>query len=314
MGSPLAPTGAAASFVSGNEALRDKGRDQAYRVRSRRQSESGASREASGDTSAAQSSTSVSENAGANGGFYQVAAGLVLQQQLYYLGTTDSAPGNSTSASQTGANQAVPDAGAITANATPPIANPATSGNTNTASAAAGGPPAANQSSSTLKQEEAQLQQALQDLGLNPPAAIQEFMHATQLLAEIAPGMFQEFVSYVTQLAEAAEPAAAASPASGAAAGATGVTEQAPAAAPASNADAPQIQLEVGSIQVTQAEVSITPNQNGGETLSVTAQSETASFAELQLGSPAPAAAPTSSATGNATAENTNAPALSATA
>ncbi|MGH9377679.1 MAG: hypothetical protein ACRD1I_02655 [Terriglobia bacterium] len=315
MGFPLAPVGAAHSFIPGNENLPDKGHNQAYPVRSRRQSESRNSGEVPRDAPAAQSSTSASDNTGASGGFYQVAAGLVLQQQLYYLGTTGSAVANPAA----GANQTtsdanagdVPASGDSTATSTPSPGNTKALG---AAGVAAAGTTAASQASSALQQEEAQLQQALQDLGLNPPAAIQEFMQAAQLLAEVAPGMFQEFVSNVTQLAEAAEPTVAASPASGAAAGATGAAGQAPAAGSASNAGAPQIQFEVGSIQVTQAEVSITPNQNGGETLSVAAQSETASFAELQLGSPAPTSASTSSATGNAGAENAKTPALSATA
>ncbi|MGH9402245.1 MAG: hypothetical protein ACRD2P_09070 [Terriglobia bacterium] len=321
MGSPLAPVGAAPLFVSSNEALQDKGHGQTHPARSRRESDRGASR----DASAAQSSDFAPGNTGPDVGFYQVAASLVLQYQLYNLGATDAAAANPAGA-QAGADQPAPgadagantvagsDAGALTATgagagfetttASPSTpATSATSGNNNTFAVTGGtGTTAASSSSSTLKQEEARLQQALQALGLNPPAAIQAFMHAAQLLAEIAPGMFQEFVSYVTQLAKAAEPAVAASPALGAAAGATGITGPAPAAGSSSNAGTSQIQFEVGSIQVTQAEVSITPNQNGGQTLSVAAQSETVSFAEL--GSPA-AQASTSSAAQNASAKNT---------
>ncbi|HEV2418406.1 MAG TPA: hypothetical protein VGX94_11415 [Terriglobia bacterium] len=325
MGSPLVPVGAAPMFIPSDRAARGKGGDPVQPPGSRRQSDSRASR----DSFAAQTSNSASDQAGTtlNGsGVYEVAASLALQQQLYVLTTTGA--GGSPQIHSDGANQgtnqgaapkpnqgdegsktgvdgvinatlgesisvlAAAGDGPGTGGSTPA---PATSNNSQVATGAVTnetGTPASSASSATLKQEEAQLQQALEALGLNPPAAIQEFMQAAQLLAEISPGMFQEFVSTVSQLAEAAEPAAPVSPAAGSAVESAGSTAAASSAAP--SAGAPQIQLEFGSVQVTQAEVSITTNQNGGETLSLEAQSETASFAQLQLGSPAQAASPSS--------------------
>lgn len=318
MGSPLAPVGGAPSFIPGGQAARDKGSDPVQPSRSRRQSDSRASR----DSFAAQTPNSASDQAGAtlNGsGFYEVAASLALQQQLYFLTTTGA--GSSPQAPPDEANQgayqgttpqtnqgdgssktgadgginittgtSVPAAASDEAGSRASTSTPTTSNNSQ---AAAGGVTNSSASSATLKQEEAQLQQALEALGLNPPAAIQEFMQAAQLLTEISPGMFQEFVSTVSQLAKAAEPAAPAvsSPAGSAAESTGGATA---ASSAASSMSAPPAQLEFGSVQVTQAEVSITTNQNGGATLSLEAQSETASFAQLQLGSPAPAASPSS--------------------
>ncbi|MGH9343811.1 MAG: hypothetical protein ACRD19_08630 [Terriglobia bacterium] len=324
MGSPLAPVGTVPVFIRGNEALRGNGRDQAYPVRSRRESERGDSK----DASAAQPSDYAPDNSGSGlsgSGFYQVAASLVLQYQLYDLGASGATAADPAD-NPAGAGQAAPgaDAGAnatsganadaptpaddgTEAGASTPTAATSDNNNTSTGEVTGGaGTPAASSSSATLKQEEAQLQQALQALGLNPPAAIQEFMQAAQLLAEISPGMFQEFVSYVSQLAKAAEPTVPAGSASGATGGAPVGTTSTAAATPSagSNASTPQIQFEVASVQVTQAEVSITSNQNGGETLSVAAQSETATFAELQLSSQA-ASASTSAGTQSTNAKNT---------
>lgn len=296
MGFPLAPVGAGQFFFPGHQTAQDSKNDPTQLPPVHRQS---SSRESHHDR--AHRASDAADQGGSNlsgGDFYEVSAGVVLQQQLFFLAATGGTADAQTSANAvTGTSPAVPAntgqaTGSSSASSTqaPEGSSSASSPATSTTGATgADGATAVTSlesgssaipSSATLKQEEAQLQQALQQLGLSP-AAIQQFTYESQLLAQLAPGLFQEFLSYVLQIAAAGEPSSPVSTA-GATAGAGG---SAPPSSSASAAGQQNFELEFGSVQVTQAELSITPGQNGGETVTFEAASATASFASLQTGS-----------------------------
>lgn len=283
MGFPLAPVGASQFFFPGHQAAQDSKNDPTQLPPVHRQS---SSRESHHDR--AHRASDAADQGGSNlsgGDFYEVSAGVVLQQQLFFLAATggkadaqtnaNAVTGQATGSSSASSTQAPEGSSSASSPATS-----TTGADGATAVTSLEGGSSAIPSSATLKQEEAQLQQALQQLGLSP-AAIQQFTYESQLLAQLAPGLFQEFLSYVLQIAAAGEPSSPVSTA-GAAAGAGG---SAPPSSSASAAGQQNFQLEFGSVQVTQAELSITPGQNGGETVTFEAASATASFASLQTGS-----------------------------
>lgn len=295
MGFPLAPVGAGQFFVPGHQPARDSKNDPSQLPPLLRQSESRDSRDAPHQRSRA------AENDAGNGaessGLYEVSASVVLQQQLFFLATTEGAtdtPNGANAVANTTASAAEDSGQAAGSSSNSGVAAPvsnniAASGAAGTTNAtdvtSANSNPATIPSSAMLKQEEAQLQQALQQLGLSP-AAIQQFSYESQLLAQLAPGLFQEFLSYVLQLAQAAEPSVPSTNAASVnAAAAQSVAASTPPSSPAPATSQQSIALEFGSAQVTQAELSITPSQNGGETVSLEAQSATVSFASLQAGS-----------------------------
>lgn len=119
-----------------------------------------------------------------------------------------------------------------------------------------------------LKSEENRLQAALQSMGLSP-GVIQEFMYVGKVLAEVAPGVFQNFVAQMVNLADAEQSASA--PGSGESHSAPGATP-----GPASISPAEDV-----SIQMTTASVTVSKTAQG-VTLNVAAETESLNVAFAQ--------------------------------
>lgn len=115
-----------------------------------------------------------------------------------------------------------------------------------------------------LSSQESNLQSALESMGISP-GAIQEFMYIGQVLAEAAPGLFQDFVAQVVNLADLYKQAQ--SPVTGSPVALGGDTK-------------PQTDLQMISVEESQASVSMTQTPSG-ETLSVSAQEEALTFVSL---------------------------------
>lgn len=323
MGSPLAPVSAGQFFVPSQQSAQGSKNDPSQLPPLLRQSDSRKTR----DTSFHHSRAADDEagNGAESSGLYEISASVVLQLQLFSIatgGATDAQSGTNGAASAADSGQAAGSSSNSDA-AAPVINNSVPSGASSAPSAISsagvtGGTSASSSAaiptSATLKQEEAQLQQALQGLGLSP-AAIQQFTYESQMLAQLAPGLFQEFLSYVLQLAQAAEPSVpSATAASVNAAAAQSAAASTPPSSSAHATSQPSITLEFGSVQVTQAELSITPGQNGGETVSFEAQSATADFASLQAGSSSSSPSTTSTSPSTLPATNPSSSSTQATA
>lgn len=118
-----------------------------------------------------------------------------------------------------------------------------------------------------LSSQESDLEAALKSMGISP-GAIQEFMYMGRMLAQVAPGLFQDFVAQVVNLADLYKRARL--PGFG---------------GPVAQAQIPksQSEIEMASVQEVQASASLTQTSSG-ETLNVSVQKEALTFVSLAGG------------------------------
>jgi hypothetical protein len=193
------------------------------------------------------------------GTVYQVPAGVALQAQLQGVpGATSPAHTNAAG------TQRAPSAAASGGAEQPSTAN----GGATTA--------APTGTSPTVRAEENQLYTTLQSLGLSP-AAIEQFMNTADLLAEVSPGLFQAFENAVESIVQTPQ---ATGPASGLVSPAGATT-----AAPTGNTTStPNSQVEFASVQVSEAEVTLTPGSSGKQaSTSNKTPNPQAEFASVQV-------------------------------
>ncbi|MGH9407430.1 MAG: hypothetical protein ACRD3D_16545 [Terriglobia bacterium] len=287
MGFPLAPVGV--SNVSGPE-VRAGGDRNAKRVRAIEPRAA----EANDAGGSARADSPAAQNTAPNGGVYQIADAVVFQLQLQNV-VFNGDPVPSASPAPNAAPELVvngdpvpgaspaPDASPRkAASATAPVAVPTAA--VSTAAAGSIVSPAGNAVAS-LQSQEVQLQSALQALGLSP-AAIQEFMTVARLLAQLAPSVFQNFVTQVVYLAKSSQ---AANPPQQP--GNTAAAVKGASAIPGSGAST---KIEFASVQAAQVEIQAASSQGpGSPTFAIQAEAQAVSLQEFAFSSPAqPAAAP----------------------
>lgn len=146
-----------------------------------------------------------------------------------------------------------------------------------------------------LSSQESNLQSALESMGISP-GAIQEFMYIGQVLAEAAPGLFQDFVAQVVNLADLYKQAQ--SPGAGIPVARGGDTK-------------PQTKLQMISVEESQTSVSMTQTPSG-ETLSVSSQEEALTYVSFG-GAPAGQQATPTAKSGTVASPKSSSPSVAPT-
>lgn len=116
-----------------------------------------------------------------------------------------------------------------------------------------------------LSSQESELESALQSMGISA-GAVQEFMYMGQVLAQAAPGLFQDFVAQMVNLADIYKQAKLPGLRGSIALG---------------KDTKPQSELQLVTIEESQASVSVTQSPTG-ETVSVSAQEEALTFVNFE--------------------------------